>query len=70
MRKGDDIKYGARPLRRTIQQEIEDPLSMEILKRKFQGGSKVIVSLRGGKNRVFGGSKRTKIVDPSSKGGS
>jgi ATP-dependent Clp protease ATP-binding subunit ClpC len=60
--KGYDIKYGARPLRRTIQQEIEDPLSMEILKRKFQGGSKVIVSLRGGKIVFLEGAKEQKSL--------
>ena len=41
--KGYDEKYGARPLRRTIQREIEDPLANEILKGVFKEGSKVIV---------------------------
>ncbi|RKX79982.1 MAG: ATP-dependent Clp protease ATP-binding subunit [Spirochaetes bacterium] len=44
--KGFDIKYGARPLRRVIQKEIEDPLSEEILKGRFQSGSHIIVELR------------------------
>ncbi len=47
--KGYDVKYGARPLRRTIQREIEDPLSMEILKGRFGGGSHIIVGVRRGK---------------------
>jgi len=47
--KGYDSKYGARPLRRVIQKEIEDPLSVEILKGRFKGGSAITVSLRKGK---------------------
>ena len=47
--KGYDIKFGARPLRRTIQQEIEDPLSLDILRRRFEGGSRIIVTVRNGK---------------------
>ncbi len=47
--KGFDVKFGARPLRRTIQQEIEDPLSVEILRHRFEGGSRIVVSVRGGK---------------------
>jgi ATP-dependent Clp protease ATP-binding subunit ClpC len=44
--KGYDEKYGARPLRRILQKEVEDPLSMEILKGRFTSGSTVIVGLK------------------------
>jgi len=37
--KGFDEKYGARPLRRTIQRYIEDPLSEELLKGVYTDGS-------------------------------
>ncbi|MFW6292063.1 MAG: ATP-dependent Clp protease ATP-binding subunit, partial [Spirochaetota bacterium] len=47
--KGYDVKFGARPLRRTIQREIEDPLALEILKGRFGEGSRVVVTLRSGK---------------------
>jgi ATP-dependent Clp protease ATP-binding subunit ClpC len=47
--KGFDPKFGARPLRRVIQKEIEDPLSMEILKGRFWNGSHVMVNIRNGK---------------------
>jgi len=40
--KGWDQKYGARPLRRAIQQYIEDPLAEEILRGTFKEGSKII----------------------------
>ncbi len=46
---GYDVKFGARPLRRTIQREIEDPLAMEILKERFGEGSRVVVTIRNEK---------------------
>ena len=39
--KGYDPKLGARPLRRAIEESIEDPLSEEILRGKFGYGSKI-----------------------------
>jgi ATP-dependent Clp protease ATP-binding subunit ClpC len=44
--KGYDEKYGARPLRRTLQKDLEDPLSMLILKGKFKSGDHVIVDVK------------------------
>jgi ATP-dependent Clp protease ATP-binding subunit ClpC len=41
--------YGARPMRRAIQKEIEDYLSEEMLKGTFVGASKVLVVLEDGK---------------------
>ncbi|MBN2531538.1 MAG: ATP-dependent Clp protease ATP-binding subunit [Spirochaetales bacterium] len=46
---GFDEKYGARPLRRTLQKFIEDPLSIEILKGKFKIGSCIVIDLKGDK---------------------
>jgi len=37
--------YGARPMRRALQKEIEDPLSEEILKGNFKGSHKIRVLL-------------------------
>ena len=37
---GFDPVYGARPLRRAIQQQIEDKLSEEMLEGKFSAGNK------------------------------
>ena len=37
--------YGARPMRRAVQKEIEDPLSEELLNGKFKGTHKVTVVL-------------------------
>ena len=39
--KGYDPTFGARPLKRVIQQEIENPLSMAILKGEFKEGSTI-----------------------------
>lgn len=47
--KGFDEKYGARPLRRTIQREIEDPLANEILKGVFKQGNRISVDVQDGK---------------------
>jgi ATP-dependent Clp protease ATP-binding subunit ClpB len=46
--KGFDPVYGARPLKRTIQRELQDPLAMKILQGEFSEGDKVQVDLRGG----------------------
>ncbi len=45
--KGFDPAYGARPLRRTIQKLIEDPLSEDIIKGRIEEGQDVRVSRRG-----------------------
>jgi ATP-dependent Clp protease ATP-binding subunit ClpC len=44
--KGFDPNFGARPLRRALQNHIEDPLAEEILKGRFPEGSTILVSLR------------------------
>jgi ATP-dependent Clp protease ATP-binding subunit ClpA len=47
--KGYDEKYGARPLRRTIQKYIEDEIAEGYLHKKIQEGSKVTAILEEGK---------------------
>jgi ATP-dependent Clp protease ATP-binding subunit ClpB len=46
---GFDPIYGARPLKRAIQQQIENPLATEILKGNFAPGETVHVAAKGGK---------------------
>ncbi|MDH7514915.1 MAG: ATP-dependent Clp protease ATP-binding subunit [Bacteroidota bacterium] len=41
--KGYDPNFGARPLRRALQNYVEDPLAEEILRGKFPAGSAVLV---------------------------
>jgi ATP-dependent Clp protease ATP-binding subunit ClpB len=45
--KGYDPVYGARPLKRVIQQYIENPLSMDILKGNILDGSRVTADAEG-----------------------
>jgi ATP-dependent Clp protease ATP-binding subunit ClpC len=45
--KGYDEVFGARPLRRVIQNMVEDKLSEDLLRGKFQSGDKIIVDLEG-----------------------
>jgi ATP-dependent Clp protease ATP-binding subunit ClpB len=44
---GFDPQYGARPLKRTLQRMIQDPLALEILKGRFPEGSKVVADAAG-----------------------
>ena len=46
--RGYDPTYGARPLKRVIQQQIQNPLATEILKREFTEGTRVRVDFADG----------------------
>jgi len=43
IKKGTDLEYGARPLRRALENYVEDTLSEELLKGNFQGKNQIIV---------------------------
>ena len=45
---GFDPVYGARPLKRAIQQQIENPLSKEILSGRYAAGETVVIDVRSG----------------------
>jgi ATP-dependent Clp protease ATP-binding subunit ClpB len=45
---GFDPVYGARPLKRAIQQQLENPLAKQILEGKFQPGDRIAVDAQGG----------------------
>jgi len=45
--KGYDEVFGARPLRRVIQNMVEDKLSEDLLRGKFQSGDTIVVDLEG-----------------------
>ena len=45
---GFDPVYGARPLKRAIQQQIENPLAKELLAGKYAAGDVVKVGATGG----------------------
>ncbi len=42
--KGSNLDYGARPLRRALEQRIEDPLSEELLRGAFEGKDTIVVT--------------------------
>ncbi|MFC1594679.1 ATP-dependent Clp protease ATP-binding subunit [Candidatus Omnitrophota bacterium] len=44
--RGFDAAFGARPLKRTIQRFMEDPLAQEIISGKFKGGAKITVKAK------------------------
>ena len=41
--KGSNLDYGARPLRRALEQRIEDPLSEELLRGAFEGKDTIVI---------------------------
>ena len=43
IRKGSNVDYGARPLRRAIENYVEDPLSEELLRGEFQGFNTILI---------------------------
>jgi ATP-dependent Clp protease ATP-binding subunit ClpB len=52
--KGYDPVYGARPLKRVLQQDIQNPLAMRILEGAYTEGDTVTVDLDDRKRYVFG----------------
>jgi ATP-dependent Clp protease ATP-binding subunit ClpA len=57
--KGSNTDFGARPLRRAIENYVEDPLSEELLKGEFQGKDTIVVDVKKvgeAKQLVFEGS--------------
>jgi ATP-dependent Clp protease ATP-binding subunit ClpC len=51
--KGYDPNYGARPLRRVVQQMIEDPLSEQLLLGRFEEGDTILARLNENNEIVF-----------------
>ncbi|MBO8160791.1 MAG: ATP-dependent Clp protease ATP-binding subunit [Thermosipho sp. (in: Bacteria)] len=49
VQEGFDPSFGARPLKRTIQKYIEDPLSEELLRGKFSAGDTIVCNYSNGK---------------------
>jgi len=43
VRKGSNLDFGARPLRRAIENLVEDPLSEELLRGEFQGKDTIVI---------------------------
>ena len=50
---GYDVTYGARPLKRTIQKYLVNPLSQELLTGNFSDGDTILVSQSKNAKLVF-----------------
>jgi len=61
--KGYDPQFGARPLKRTIQRLLQNPLAMDILKGEFVEGDTVVVDAGKDGNLVFSKSKKKETTD-------
>jgi ATP-dependent Clp protease ATP-binding subunit ClpB len=46
-REGYDPTFGARPLKRTIQRLVQDPLALRLLEREFAEGDRILVDAEG-----------------------
>jgi ATP-dependent Clp protease ATP-binding subunit ClpC len=55
VKRGSNLDFGARPLRRAIESYVEDPLSEELLKGEFQGKDTIVVEIKevGGKKQLY-----------------
>ncbi len=60
VQEGYDAAYGARPLKRTIQRLILDPLALQVLEGKFAEGDTIIVDTEKDKIVFYKEEKRTK----------
>jgi ATP-dependent Clp protease ATP-binding subunit ClpB len=69
---GFDPTYGARPLKRAIQQHLENPLAQEILAGHYAAGDTIVVELKDGDlgfGKRVGGGPTTKVERPNAPGG-
>ena len=67
IKKGSNLDFGARPLRRAIENFVEDPLSEELLKGEFQGMDTITIEVKevGDKKQLnFHGSKGEAPAEP------
>jgi ATP-dependent Clp protease ATP-binding subunit ClpC len=55
VKKGSNLDFGARPLRRAIENFVEDPLSEELLKGEFQGLNTITIEVKevGDRKQLF-----------------
>ena len=55
VKKGSNLDFGARPLRRAIENFVEDPLSEELLKGEFKGMDTIHIEVRevGDKKQLY-----------------
>ena len=59
---GFDPVYGARPLKRAIQQKIVQPLAIRLLRGDFQDGDTIVVDVRNGELDFDKGEARVPVM--------
>ena len=66
IKKGSDLDFGARPLRRAIESNIENPLAEELLKGEFKDCNQILVDVKevAGKKRLFFVGKNAEVPKP------
>lgn len=65
IKKGTDLEYGARPLRRALENYVEDTLSEELLKGNFQGKNRIMVDgVKNDKDKITGLKFDSEFVPP------
>jgi ATP-dependent Clp protease ATP-binding subunit ClpB len=62
--RGFDPVFGARPLKRTIQRMVENPLALEILAGKFKDGDHIVVDLSRDRE-TFSFRKQAAVAQPA-----
>jgi ATP-dependent Clp protease ATP-binding subunit ClpB len=62
--RGYDPVFGARPLKRTIQRMVENPLAVEILAGKFKESDHIVVDLSRDRE-IFTFSKQAAVAQPA-----
>ncbi len=51
--KGFDLMYGARPLKRTIQHYVEDPLAEEIISKRVRPNEMIVITVKDDEHLLF-----------------
>ncbi|MEP7326538.1 MAG: ATP-dependent chaperone ClpB [Gemmatimonadota bacterium] len=62
--KGYDPVYGARPLKRVIQRELQNPIALEVLEGRFQDGDIILADVDGKGGLAI--SRKTPVAEPVS----
>jgi ATP-dependent Clp protease ATP-binding subunit ClpC len=65
-REGFDPAFGARPLRRTLQKQVESPLSVQLLRGDFKAGDTIVVDYNETEGLVFVPQNELVVEMPSS----
>ena len=66
IKKGSNLDFGARPLRRSLENFVEDPLSEELLKGEFQGKDTITVRVKevAGRKQLYFDSSLGEPAEP------